>query len=146
MLIYPAIDLLGGRCVRLRQGDYAQETVFSNDPLYSTLSLMRAKGITSMSDFVLLLAHQAKVRQASRQIRELPCICCASELPPWFSSYPYVQTNYRANYTARMCVRSMFQLHNETVNICQLYSRTTARWMMMLGVRLLSSFALCYLI
>ncbi len=32
MLIYPAIDLLGGRCVRLRQGDYAQETVFSDDP------------------------------------------------------------------------------------------------------------------
>ena len=33
MIIYPAIDLLGGRCVRLRQGDYAQETVFSEDPL-----------------------------------------------------------------------------------------------------------------
>ena len=32
MLIYPAIDLLGGRCVRLRQGDYARETVFSDDP------------------------------------------------------------------------------------------------------------------
>lgn len=33
MLIYPAIDLLGGRCVRLRQGDFAQETVFSEDPV-----------------------------------------------------------------------------------------------------------------
>ncbi|VTS05714.1 1-(5-phosphoribosyl)-5-[(5-phosphoribosylamino)methylideneamino]imidazole-4-carboxamide isomerase [Tuwongella immobilis] len=32
MLIYPAIDLRGGRCVRLRQGDYAQETIFSDDP------------------------------------------------------------------------------------------------------------------
>src|SRR5947209_3436351 len=32
MLIYPAIDLLGGRCVRLRQGDYSRETVFSDDP------------------------------------------------------------------------------------------------------------------
>lgn len=32
MLIYPAIDLLAGRCVRLRQGDYAQSTVFSDDP------------------------------------------------------------------------------------------------------------------
>jgi phosphoribosylformimino-5-aminoimidazole carboxamide ribotide isomerase len=32
MFIYPAIDLLNGRCVRLRQGDYAQETVFSDDP------------------------------------------------------------------------------------------------------------------
>lgn len=33
MLIYPAIDLLQGRCVRLRQGDYSQETVFSDDPV-----------------------------------------------------------------------------------------------------------------
>ncbi len=32
MFIYPAIDLLNGRCVRLRQGDYSQETVFSDDP------------------------------------------------------------------------------------------------------------------
>jgi phosphoribosylformimino-5-aminoimidazole carboxamide ribotide isomerase len=32
MLIYPAIDLLDGRCVRLRQGDYSRETVFSDDP------------------------------------------------------------------------------------------------------------------
>ena len=32
MFIYPAIDIRGGRCVRLRQGDYAQETVFGDDP------------------------------------------------------------------------------------------------------------------
>ena len=30
--VIPAIDLRGGRCVRLFQGDYAQETVFSHDP------------------------------------------------------------------------------------------------------------------
>ena len=32
MLILPAIDLRGGQCVRLRQGDYAQETIFGDDP------------------------------------------------------------------------------------------------------------------
>src|SRR5205814_273307 len=32
MQIIPAIDLRGGKCVRLRQGDYADETVFSEDP------------------------------------------------------------------------------------------------------------------
>lgn len=32
MLILPAIDLRGGRCVRLRQGDFARETVFDADP------------------------------------------------------------------------------------------------------------------
>ena len=32
MQIIPAIDLRGGKCVRLRQGDYARETVFGDDP------------------------------------------------------------------------------------------------------------------
>jgi phosphoribosylformimino-5-aminoimidazole carboxamide ribotide isomerase len=32
MQIWPAIDLRGGKCVRLRQGDYRQETVFGDDP------------------------------------------------------------------------------------------------------------------
>ena len=31
--LYPAIDLLSGRVVRLRQGDYADETVYGNDPV-----------------------------------------------------------------------------------------------------------------
>ncbi len=33
MLLIPAIDLKGGRCVRLRQGRMDDETVFSDDPL-----------------------------------------------------------------------------------------------------------------
>lgn len=31
--VIPAIDLRGGRVVRLRQGDYARETVFADDPV-----------------------------------------------------------------------------------------------------------------
>ena len=31
--LYPAIDLLDGRCVRLFQGDYAQASVFDDDPV-----------------------------------------------------------------------------------------------------------------
>jgi len=31
--VIPAIDLRGGRCVRLYQGDYARETAYSNDPV-----------------------------------------------------------------------------------------------------------------
>jgi phosphoribosylformimino-5-aminoimidazole carboxamide ribotide isomerase len=30
--IWPAIDLRGGKCVRLQQGDYHRETVFGDDP------------------------------------------------------------------------------------------------------------------
>ena len=33
MLLIPAIDLKGGRCVRLRQGRMDDDTVFSDDPL-----------------------------------------------------------------------------------------------------------------
>ena len=32
MLILPAIDIRGGQCVRLRRGDYTQETVYGSDP------------------------------------------------------------------------------------------------------------------
>ncbi|HWC10691.1 MAG TPA: HisA/HisF-related TIM barrel protein, partial [Acidimicrobiales bacterium] len=33
MDLYPAIDLRGGRCVRLWQGDYSRETVYGTDPV-----------------------------------------------------------------------------------------------------------------
>ncbi len=33
MDIYPAIDILDGRCVRLAQGDYQQETIYNPSPL-----------------------------------------------------------------------------------------------------------------
>ena len=32
MKLLPAIDLIGGRCVRLAQGDFARETNYSDDP------------------------------------------------------------------------------------------------------------------
>jgi phosphoribosylformimino-5-aminoimidazole carboxamide ribotide isomerase len=32
MQVWPAIDLRGGKCVRLQQGDYNRETVFGDDP------------------------------------------------------------------------------------------------------------------
>ncbi|MDR2050319.1 MAG: 1-(5-phosphoribosyl)-5-[(5-phosphoribosylamino)methylideneamino]imidazole-4-carboxamide isomerase [Deltaproteobacteria bacterium] len=33
MIIFPAVDIKGGRCVRLKQGRASEETVFSDDPL-----------------------------------------------------------------------------------------------------------------
>ena len=35
--LLPAIDLLEGRCVRLRQGNYEDSTVFSDDPVEMAL-------------------------------------------------------------------------------------------------------------
>src|SRR5258708_7927703 len=33
MLIIPAIDIRGGKCVRLKQGNYADETIYGDDPV-----------------------------------------------------------------------------------------------------------------
>ena len=38
MEIIPAIDIKGGKCVRLYQGDYSQETIFSEDPVAVALN------------------------------------------------------------------------------------------------------------
>jgi phosphoribosylformimino-5-aminoimidazole carboxamide ribotide isomerase len=42
MDLYPAIDLRGGRCVRLHQGDFAQETVYDGDPVDVALGYEKA--------------------------------------------------------------------------------------------------------
>ena len=42
MDLYPAIDLRGGRCVRLHQGDYGRETVYGDDPVAQALAFAEA--------------------------------------------------------------------------------------------------------
>ncbi len=42
MDLYPAIDLRGGRCVRLHQGDYGQETVYGDDPVAQAVAFAEA--------------------------------------------------------------------------------------------------------
>ena len=42
MMVIPAIDLRGGRCVRLLQGDFAQETVYGDDPVQMALRWQEA--------------------------------------------------------------------------------------------------------
>ncbi|MHB1131448.1 MAG: 1-(5-phosphoribosyl)-5-[(5-phosphoribosylamino)methylideneamino]imidazole-4-carboxamide isomerase [Chloroflexota bacterium] len=42
MQLIPAIDIRAGRCVRLWQGDYAQETVYAEDPVAVALAFAQA--------------------------------------------------------------------------------------------------------
>jgi phosphoribosylformimino-5-aminoimidazole carboxamide ribotide isomerase len=42
ILVIPAIDIADGKCVRLKQGDMAQRTVFSNDPAEMALRWQEA--------------------------------------------------------------------------------------------------------
>ena len=41
MIVIPAIDVRGGRCVRLLRGDYARETVYSEEPAQIALDFVR---------------------------------------------------------------------------------------------------------
>ena len=45
MIIYPAIDLFGGKAVRLYKGDYAQMTIYSENPVEVALDFQK-KGAT----------------------------------------------------------------------------------------------------
>ncbi len=42
MKLFPAIDIRGGKCVRLQQGDYAQETIYGDDPVAVALGFIEA--------------------------------------------------------------------------------------------------------
>ena len=41
MILYPAIDILGGRCVRLEQGDFSRVSEYSGDPVKQALAWER---------------------------------------------------------------------------------------------------------
>jgi phosphoribosylformimino-5-aminoimidazole carboxamide ribotide isomerase len=41
-VVYPAVDISGGRCVRLLQGRFGTETVYSDDPVEVALGFCRA--------------------------------------------------------------------------------------------------------
>ena len=42
MLLFSAVDIRGGRCVRLRQGDYGAETVYNDDPVAQAVEMAEA--------------------------------------------------------------------------------------------------------
>lgn len=41
MELIPAIDIIGGKCVRLTKGDYAQKTVYNDDPVAQAVEFER---------------------------------------------------------------------------------------------------------
>ncbi|MGI9037964.1 MAG: HisA/HisF-related TIM barrel protein [Gemmatimonadota bacterium] len=68
MIVYPAIDLLGGRCVRLARGSFEEVTVFADDPVAQARAFS-ADGAEALH-FVYLdgartgrLAHAAAIRR-----------------------------------------------------------------------------------
>ncbi len=67
--IYPAVDIKGGRCVRLYQGDLAQETVFSEHPWEMALALQeRGASFLHVIDLDGAAAGAPANREAVREI------------------------------------------------------------------------------
>ncbi len=74
MVVIPAIDILGGRCVRLTQGKYEQPTVYAEDPvtmaqrfaaagaqLIHVVDLDAARGSASNRTVIAQMLEQSKV-------------------------------------------------------------------------------------
>lgn len=58
MRIVPAVDIRGGLCVNLVQGDYAQETVFSANPVAQARTWWRAlQDVLSVEEFAEAIVH-----------------------------------------------------------------------------------------
>ena len=75
MLVIPAIDILGGRCVRLTQGNYNEPTVYAEDPVemakrfaaagakrMHVVDLDAARGSASNRDVIGRLLQQSDIQ------------------------------------------------------------------------------------
>ena len=69
MILYPAIDLVGGKAVRLYKGDYARMTVYSDDPV-SVARDFQAAGAKRMH-LVDLEAAKSGVPENAETIRAI---------------------------------------------------------------------------
>lgn len=49
MIVYPAIDIRNGKCVRLLQGSFDKETVYSDDPVAMAKQLVQKAPAGSIS-------------------------------------------------------------------------------------------------
>lgn len=79
MEIIPAIDIRGGRCVRLVQGDYDRETVFADDPAAAALR-WRDAGATRLHVVDLDGAREGRATNAASVERILAAVDTAVEV------------------------------------------------------------------
>jgi phosphoribosylformimino-5-aminoimidazole carboxamide ribotide isomerase len=73
MLIYPAIDIFQGKCVRLRQGDYASQTIYSDSPADVAKSFVES-GLTHLHIVDLEGAKEGRIvnRKAIEAVLRVP--------------------------------------------------------------------------
>lgn len=76
MDLYPAIDLLDGRAVRLYQGDYARQTVYNDDPVAQAKAFAAAG-----AQWIHVVDLDAARTEAPRNRDVIAAICDAVDVP-----------------------------------------------------------------
>ncbi len=76
MILYPAIDLLGGSCVRLLKGDYEEATTYGHDPVAQALDF-EAQGASWIH---MVDLDAARSGQASND-EAIAAVCAAVSVP-----------------------------------------------------------------
>jgi len=76
MLILPAIDILSGKCVRLFQGDYNKETVYSDTP-----AEMAEKWEKAGAEYIHLVDLDGAKKGRPINIDTIKAICCSVSIP-----------------------------------------------------------------
>ncbi|MFV0635903.1 1-(5-phosphoribosyl)-5-[(5-phosphoribosylamino)methylideneamino]imidazole-4-carboxamide isomerase [Mitsuokella sp. WILCCON 0060] len=76
MLIFPAIDIRGGKCVRLLKGDFDKETVFSDQP-----EEMAKKWQAQGAEFLHLVDLDGALKGKSQNLATVEKILAAVDIP-----------------------------------------------------------------
>lgn len=76
MLIFPAIDIRGGKCVRLTEGRFDQETVFAEDP-----AEVAAKFAAAGAEFIHVVDLDGAREGGERNLETIKRILAASKTP-----------------------------------------------------------------
>lgn len=76
MIIFPAIDIRAGKCVRLTEGDFARETIFADDP-----SLMAEKWSKLGGKFLHVVDLDGALAGESRNLEAIKKIIEKANMP-----------------------------------------------------------------
>ncbi|MCX6967983.1 MAG: 1-(5-phosphoribosyl)-5-[(5-phosphoribosylamino)methylideneamino]imidazole-4-carboxamide isomerase [Verrucomicrobia bacterium] len=76
MILLPAIDLMGGQVVRLRQGKATEKTVYSNDP-----AAFAKKWVDEGGDFLHIVDLDAAFTGVSQNLEAVRAITAAAGVP-----------------------------------------------------------------
>ena len=95
MIVIPAIDLKGGRCVRLVQGDLARETVYGDDPV-----AMAARWEEEGGEWLHVVDLDGAVAGAPAHLEALRAIAARSTIPIEFGGGVRTLDGARAVFAA----------------------------------------------